>query len=99
GKGEAAESKLREPQSDAGEAVAAMMQRVASQGFVRNKLTVLQGGGRRTAARGGGDGGASEPALPLFAGALAVAEATSINLSAPDARLEQIREARMKGYE
>src|SRR5713226_2559829 len=75
GKGEAAESNLREAQSDAGADVVAMMQRVASQGFVRNKLTVLQGGGRRSSARSGDGGSGSEPALPLF-GALAVASAT-----------------------
>jgi ribonucleoside-diphosphate reductase alpha chain len=96
GKGEAAESNLREAQSDAGADVAAMMQRVASQGFVRNKLTVLQGGGRRPSARGEG----GEPALPLFAGALAVATAAeAATAPAHDQRLEQIREARMKGYE
>src|SRR5713101_3459916 len=79
GKGAAAESNLREPESDAGADVAAMMQRLASQGFVRNKLTVVHGG-KRASARGEGGARAeaiaqSEPALPLFAGALAVAAA------------------------
>ena len=45
-----------------------------------------------------------EPALPLFAGALAFAEeTTSLTITAldphPDSRVQQIREARMKGYE
>jgi ribonucleoside-diphosphate reductase alpha chain len=111
GKGAAAESNLREPATQSGADVAAMMQRVASQGFVRNKLTVLHGGKR---SGGRGEGGArgdatarsdpaAEPALPLFAGALAVAETTSVAILAPDprpdSRSEQIREARLKGYE
>jgi ribonucleoside-diphosphate reductase alpha chain len=106
GKGAAAESNLREPHSDAGADVAAMMQRVASQGFVRNKLTVVPGGRRSGSARAEAsarsDAGA-EPALPLFAGALAVAETVTVAIAAPaprpESRTEQIREARMKGYE
>ncbi len=107
GKEIAAESNLRELDSDSGAEVAAMMQRVASvtsNGFVRNKLTVLQGGGKRsagaraeaTAARGDGD-------MSLFSGALAVAAAATIEAaegaSRHDPRMEQIRAARMKGYE
>jgi ribonucleoside-diphosphate reductase alpha chain len=112
GKGVAAEShwappNLRESSSDAGADVAAMMQRVASQGFVRNRLTVLQGGGKRAAAASRGEGGGTrtesaamgEPALPLFAGSLAVAAAQTTPTLAPDSRIDQIREARMKGYE
>src|SRR5205823_4885997 len=107
GKGVAAESKfgeanLREPDTGAGAEVAAIMQRVASQGFVRNRLTVLQGGAKRPAGRdaGGRDAGAraetrSEAEMPLFAGALAVATIETTT----DQRLDQIREARMKGYE
>ena len=80
-------------------AMAAMMQRVASNGFVRNRLTVLQGGGRR------GSGARAEAAvrvepgedMPLFSGTLAVA--ATVETSTADPRLEQIREARMKGYE
>jgi len=107
GKGAAAESNLREPATQSGADVAAMMQRVASQGFVRNKLTVLHGGkrsgGRGEASARSDAGAGAEPALPLFAGALAVAETTSMAILAPDprpdSRIEQIREARMKGYE
>ena len=104
GKGEAAESNLREPASDSGADVAAMMQRVASQGYVRNKLTVLHGGKRSGGARAEASAQA-EPALPLFEGALAFAETTTIAIATPDpvsraeSRTEQIREARMKGYE
>jgi len=113
GKGVAAESNwpdsnLREPDPAAGADVAAMMQRVASQGYVRKGLTVLQGGGKRASARGDSGSRAdargdprARPAddMPLFAGALAVAEAASVTAAAPDPRLERIREARMKGYE
>ena len=102
GKGAAAESNLREPHPDAGADVAAMMQRVASQGFVRNKLTVVHGGRRSGSARAEASA-QIEPALPLFAGALAFAETADVALAAPaprpESRTEQIREARMKGYE
>jgi len=74
------------------------MQRVASQGFVRNKLTVLHGGKRASGSRAEANA-QTEPALPLFEGALAFAETTSAALAAPDTRLRQIREARMKGFE
>jgi ribonucleoside-diphosphate reductase alpha chain len=104
GKGSATESNLREPESESGADVAAMMQRVASQGYVRSKLTVLQGGSKRSAgARADANARSdarAEPALPLFAGALAVAETTTVAIAAaPDSRIEQIRAARMKGYE
>ncbi|MGE5270746.1 MAG: vitamin B12-dependent ribonucleotide reductase [Thiohalocapsa sp.] len=105
----AAEPSLREPRSDDGAAVAEMMQRVASQGFVRNKLTVLQGGGRRGSGPRGDARTAAKPGaataeagdMPLFAGALAV-EAAGVAIleePRPDTRIDQIREARMKGYE
>lgn len=108
GKGVAAESSsagpnLRVPEDDAGAEVAAIMQKVASQGFVRNNLRVLQGGGKRGAGSRGEGGGTraevrAETDMPLFAGALAVAE-TTIAVATADPRLDQIREARMKGYE
>src|SRR6185437_8383595 len=75
--------------------VAAMMQRVASNGFVRNKLTVFQGGAGKVAAT----------AALAHGGGVAVAElsahvhAEAAIAVAVDARLEQIRTARMKGYE
>jgi ribonucleoside-diphosphate reductase alpha chain len=100
GKGEAAESNLPEtepvPEPDRA-AMAAMMQRVASNGFVRNKLTVLQGGGRRTSTARGDAAALVEPDMPLFSGTLAVFAA--VETTAADPRLDQIREARMKGYE
>ena len=74
--------------------VAAMMHRVVSQGYVRNKLTVFPGG-RRAASE-----------LPVSVGTSAVALAGDM-LELPadrhdhdhDRRLDQIIEAKMKGYE
>jgi ribonucleoside-diphosphate reductase alpha chain len=103
-----AEPNVRQPMTTAGPDVAALMQRIASQGFVRNRLTVVQGGGRRAGARGDGSARPDTPArtearaaapddMPLFAGSLAFAAAPE--LAAPDPRAAQIDEARMKGYE
>ncbi len=76
--------------------VAAMMQRVTSNGYVRNKFTVLHGGAaaRSTAASlaitalAAADDGLS-PAIPIYA-----SDDTTLAL-----RLERIRAARIKGYE
>jgi ribonucleoside-diphosphate reductase alpha chain len=76
--------------------VAAMMQRVVSQGYIRNKLTVLSGGKRSIAATGLSLEPTSE--VSIYAGTLAVA-ANTTEAPAHDHRLDQIREARMKGYE
>jgi ribonucleoside-diphosphate reductase alpha chain len=101
GKGVTAESM---PEADADPAapdVAAMMERVASvtsNGYVRNRLTVLHGGKRGVAASARMETAAAD--MPLFAGALAVsAEPVGIATLAPDPHVERIREARMKGYE
>ena len=103
GKGVVAESRTcarsTTTQAAVGAEVAAMMQRVASNGYVRNKLTVLHGGKRD--ARGDARAAEARRAdMPLFAGALAVADRNRRDRAlAADPRLEQIREARMKGYE
>jgi ribonucleoside-diphosphate reductase alpha chain len=109
GKGIVAESNLREIDDPAhatvGAEVAAIVEKVTSRGYVRNKLTVLHGGKRPGAATA--RGGASDTEMPLFAGALAVATETAETVAfaaefaalAPDPRIEQIRQARMKGYE
>ncbi|HTV45057.1 MAG TPA: vitamin B12-dependent ribonucleotide reductase [Stellaceae bacterium] len=65
--------------------VAAMMQRDVSNGFVRNKLTVLHGGAGRN--------GPTVSAVADF-GLAGVAENAPLAL-----RLERIRAARIKGYE
>jgi len=100
GKGTAAESSLPEPASERPE-LAAMMQRVTSNGFVRNKLTVLHGGGGKRPTGSNVAPISGEPDMPLFAGTLAFAAAATIAAEgqAKDSRLEQIRAARMKGYE
>ena len=99
---------LRDPVTTSGAEVAELMQRVASQGFIRNRLTLVQGGARHT-----GDAPAAATArldpsappspgatddMPLFAGALAVAATVTVE-SASTARTAQIHEARLKGYE
>jgi len=84
GNGEA-ESELGDPSGDDGPLVAAMMQRGASSGYVRGKLTVLHGGaGRAPAAE--------------FDGALAVSAEPEEDYTT-ELRLERIRAARIKGYE
>jgi len=70
-----------------GEAESNLMRQAASNGFVRNKLTVLDGGaGRATAFAGFTD--------PEIDGPLALSP-----MPTGDLRLERIRTARMKGYE
>jgi ribonucleoside-diphosphate reductase alpha chain len=70
-----------------GEAESNLIRRAASNGFVRNKLTVLDGGaGRATALAGYAD--------PDIDGPLALSP-----MPEGDLRLERIRAARMKGYE
>jgi ribonucleoside-diphosphate reductase alpha chain len=96
----ASESELPEadaPRPPVAPEVAAMMQRV-SNGYVRNKLTVLHGGKRGATASA--QTGAETTEMPLFAGSLAMAtETLEIAALAPDPRFDKIREARMKGYE
>src|SRR5579872_4984816 len=107
GKGTVAESNIaapnvREASSDTVADVAAMMQRVASNGFVRNKLTVLHGGGGKRASAHAEPAVASTTVeMPLFDGILAVAATATIEAAGDEreSRLEQIRTARMKGYE
>ncbi len=99
---------------DGAAVVAATVRRVASTGYVRNQLLVLDGGALRqtrasahsvahSGANGaaGGSGGAQKLAgQGGFAKALAVEAiaATSVTGTA-DLRLERVREARLKGYE
>ncbi len=68
------------------------MQRMTSNGFVRNKLTVFHGGAGRaptgTALAAADD--AFSPAIPVYASD----DHTTLSL-----RLERIRAARIKGYE
>ena len=78
--------------------VAAVVQRVASTGYVRSKLKVLQGGARLAQA--------SDGTAPITMGApvsqtvsYAAGLQASTALTQPDVRIEQIRAARMKGYE
>jgi ribonucleoside-diphosphate reductase alpha chain len=70
--------------------VAAVMRKVASTGYVRSKLTVLQGGAGAAITMGAPVGETVSLAAELRAGTA---------LGAPEARIEQIHAARMKGYE
>jgi ribonucleoside-diphosphate reductase alpha chain len=94
GKG-VAESNL--PDGGARAEVAAVVQRVASTGYMRNKLTVLQGGAQASAGPGGGTITTGAPVSDVMSFA-AVLQASAA-LATPDTRVEQIRAARMKGYE
>jgi ribonucleoside-diphosphate reductase alpha chain len=75
--------------------VAAVVQKVASTGFIRKKLTLVHGGQAATAAP------AQSAIVARAAGSnVAVAEEliTAIDVTKGDARMEQIKAARMKGY-
>jgi ribonucleoside-diphosphate reductase alpha chain len=103
GKGAVAESNLRESDDPAnavvGAEVAAIMQKVASNGYVRNKLTVFHGGRLGGAATAFAEVETAE--IPIVSeGVLAIsADIMEIAALAADPRMEKIREARMKGYE
>jgi ribonucleoside-diphosphate reductase alpha chain len=87
--------------------MAAVVQRVASNGYVRNKLTVFQGGGRGATAGNlamagtapGAMMAAGEIAAQIEAMTLTTALHATTALSSADSRIAQIRAARMKGYE
>ena len=74
--------------------VAAMMQRVTSNGYVRNKFTVLHGGAARPAATASAalatDDDGFSPSIPVYA---------SDDDPVLALRREHIRTARIKGYE
>ena len=72
-----------------------VVQHVTSHGYVRSKLMVIKG------AKGGGQMAAATAAVaaqPATQGAHALSVDTAI-IEAVDTKLDQIREARMKGYE
>jgi ribonucleoside-diphosphate reductase alpha chain len=106
---------LREPTTNAGAEIAALMQHAASHGFIRNHLTLVQGGALQ--AGGGGEAGpragatVSADARAVAGAAAGAADdmplfagalAVAANVAvetAPAARAAQRHEARMKGYE
>ena len=99
GKG-VAESTLPE-EGGRGTDVAAVMKKVASNGYVRNKLTTLTvvQGGARGAAASDGNAAITFGAPVSQTVSLAAQLQASTSLSLPETRIEQIRAARMKGYE
>ena len=97
GKGAVAESALPDGGSRAD--VAAVVQRVASTGYMRSKFTVLQGGAHGQTVSQGNAALAVDVAEMDVAASLVAELQASTALAQPDARIEQIRAARMKGYE
>ena len=82
--------------------MAGLMQRVASTGFVRNKLTVLQGGVGTIAQSGSAATAtaASAAAVEMTQGlAVAALQQEPPAVGTVDSRREQIRAAKLKGYE
>jgi ribonucleoside-diphosphate reductase alpha chain len=94
GKG-AAESNL--PDGGGRSDVAAALRQVTSTGYVRNKLTVLQGGARGPMASDGN--AAITMGAPVTESVSFRTTVETTALTEPETRLEQIRAARMKGYE
>jgi ribonucleoside-diphosphate reductase alpha chain len=80
--------------------VAAVVRSFASTGYVRSKLTVFQGGAAKMVtapATTATTGLAGNAAIEI--GIATAVETTVGVVAAVDARLEQIRTARLKGYE
>jgi len=101
GKGVAAESSLPDGGSSRAD-VAAVVQRVASTGYMRSKLTVLQGGAHgQTVSQGNAALAVDVAEMDVAASFAAELQASTAlaGLDRADARIEQIRAARMKGYE
>ena len=78
-----------------GGGVAAMVQRMASTGYVRSRLTVLQGGANGATASLA-TAAVAEVAQGLAVAAIAEPDARAVAMTS---RIEQIRAARAKGYE
>lgn len=78
----------------AGDVAREMVQKVTSQGFLRSKLTVIQG-------NKGAQNTTMESAMPAAVGDSfsATITETLVESSTVDVRMERVREARMKGYE
>jgi ribonucleoside-diphosphate reductase alpha chain len=95
GRGDAAESA-----TEGGSHLGQMVERVASKGYVRSKFLVVTGGV-------GAAGSAASLSADIAGATLGVAQSAALALSVDaetaiqefDARAEQIRRARMKGYE
>jgi ribonucleoside-diphosphate reductase alpha chain len=84
--------------------VAAVVRSVTSTGYVRSKLTVFQGGAAKSAQPPttglAGNTAMNVGVATATAAAPSIAEETSVGVAAAvDARLQQIRTARLKGYE
>ncbi|NVK17944.1 MAG: vitamin B12-dependent ribonucleotide reductase [Methylocystaceae bacterium] len=94
------ESQSELPQEDKDKANQ-MIERVASQGYMRGRFLVFKGENGESSSEGGSGGAVSGSAA---SGTADLAAAASIDgepdiFTETDQKLEQIREARMKGYE
>jgi ribonucleoside-diphosphate reductase alpha chain len=88
------------PPADQHQVVAETMRRVASTGYMRNQLLVLNGGGGLAKAPAG-SAAAGNGATQEFVGNTGSAEAVAVEPAVAeevDRRLERVREARMKGF-
>jgi len=99
GKGTAAESSIPDGGAPRQPDVAAVVQRVASTGYVRSKLTVLHGGGNRSASPATSLAGNTAIDVTVAPLETAMTDEAITVVAEVDARLEQIRTARLKGYE
>ncbi len=83
--------------------VAAVVQRVASVGYVRNKLTVFQGGAGSGPVASHGNAAlnlaTAEVAEVAFEQTLETELKSGTALANPESRIEKIRAARLRGYE
>jgi ribonucleoside-diphosphate reductase alpha chain len=95
GKG-SAESTL--PDGGGREVSAVVLQKVASTGYVRNKLTVLQGGAAVQGTMIARAGQALEASAGFSVGLAAELQSGTI-LASADPRIERIKAARLRGYE
>ncbi len=105
GRGEA-QGELPETERDT---MVETVRRMASKGYIRNRLTVVNGGANgagvssKSASAGGAGGATSRAASQATAAAVTaevlVTESVSVETATASIQLERRREARMKGYE
>ncbi len=88
-----------EPPEAEREAVAETVRRIASNGYVRNQLIVLNGGGTGTTALKAEAPGAVASELAGAGGSAEALAVETVVTETVDIRLERVREARLKGYE
>jgi len=92
--GRGAAERILDPKARAAQQMSAVVERVASKGYVRSNLLLLKGG------KGGAEAAATATGVQITSTeTVAVGAAAETLIQAFDARAERIRTARMKGYE